>query len=184
VIEMQRLAVLPLLIALTAGCAGEDPDSIAGEAAPAHVADLLIEEATAERLTPFFTGKPSVIADSAHGVAAIDTSAGRAILWATTPRSGPICYLVEFEASGGTRADPNCGPLLSTGVPMVTNLTRPVVAGRELVLVVGWTHESVTSVVLRTPEGEDSDLPLSERFFMAEVAAERVPKKDFRKGDP
>jgi hypothetical protein len=180
---MQMLAVLPLLIALTAGWAGEDPDSIAGEAAPAHIADLLVEEATAERLTPFFTGKPSVIAASAHGVAAIETSAGRAILWAATPRSGPICFVVEFGANGGTRADPKCGPRLSTGVPMVTNLIRPVVAARELVLVVGWTHESVTSVVMRTPGGEESDLPLSERFFIAEVPAEHVPKKDLRKGE-
>jgi hypothetical protein len=178
---MQKLAVLPLLIALAAGCAGEDPDSIGSEAAPAHVADRLVEEATAERLTPFFTGKPNAIADSVHAVAVIETSAGRATLWAATPQSGPICYLVEFEADGATQTKPRCGTRLSTGVPMVTNLSRPIVAGRELVIVVGWTHESVKSVVLRTPEGEESKLALSERFFIAEVPAERVPREDFRK---
>lgn len=173
---------MPLVVFVTAGCGGEDSTFPAGEPAPAPVVERLVEEATAERLRPFFTGKPNVIADSAHGVAAIETFAGRAILWAATPDPGPICYLVEFEASGmGLREDAKCGPRLSTGVPMVANLSRPVVAGKELAVVVGWTHESVTSVVLRSPEGEESILPLSERFFITVLPADRVPK-EFHEG--
>lgn len=185
-IEMRRFAVLPLLVALTAGCAGEDPDFVAGEPPPVPVAERLVEEGTAERLTPFFTGKPNVIAESAHGVAAIETSAERAILWAATPEPGPICYFVEFEAlttaHGKPQGEAKCGTRLSTGVPMWVDLKRPVVSGEELVIVVGWVHESVGSVVLRSPEGDESELPLSERFFMADLRADRVPK-DFREGE-
>lgn len=174
-----------MLVALTCSCAGDDSDVTAGERAPVPVAERLVAEGTAERLTPFFTGKPNVIAESAHGVAAIETSAGPAVLWAATPESGPICYFVEFEAltteSGEPRGDAKCGTRLSAGVPIVFNLSRPVVDGTELAIVVGWTHESVKSVVLRSPEGDESELPLSERFFMAEVPADRVPK-DFREG--
>ena len=182
---MRRVVVLPVLVALTFGCGGEDSDFIAGERAPLPVAERLVEEATAERITPFFTGKPNVIAESAHGVAAIETSSGRAVLWAATPETGPICYLVEFEAlttaTGKPQGDAKCGTRLSEGVPIVFNLSRPVVHGSELAIVVGWAHESVASVVLRSPEGDESELPLSERFFMAEVPADRVPK-DFREG--
>jgi hypothetical protein len=160
-------------------------DFIAGEPAPVPVAERLVEEGTAERITPFFTGKPKVIAESAHGVAAIETSAGRAILWAATPEQGPICYFVEFEAvteaHGKPQGEAKCGTRLSSGVPMLVDLNRPVVGGKELVIVVGWTYESVKSVALRSPEGDEAELPLSEGLFMAEVPAERVPR-DFREG--
>jgi hypothetical protein len=183
---VRRFAVLSLLVALTCGCGGEDSDFIAGERAPVPVAERLVAEGTAERITPFFTGKPNVIAESAHGVAAIETSAGRAVLWAATPEPGPICYFVEFETrtseSGEPRGDAKCGTRLSAAVPTAIQLSRPVVDGRELAIVVGWTHENVKSVVLWSPEGDESELPLSERFFMAEVPADRVPT-DFREGD-
>jgi hypothetical protein len=166
--------------------AGEPSDFVRGEPAPAAVAERLADEGTAERLTPFFTGKRDVIAEAAHGVAAIETAAGRAILWAATPQAGPICYFVEFEAltnaNGEPRGEAKCGTRLSAGAPTAIQLSRPVVDGRELVIVVGWAHESVASVILRSPEGDESELPLSERFFMAEVPAERVPKV-FSKGE-
>jgi hypothetical protein len=174
-----------VLAAVTFGCGGEDSNFIAGERAPPPVAERLVEEATAERITPFFTGKPNVIAESAHGVAAIETSAGRAVLWAATPETGPICYFVEFEAltkaTEKPQEDAKCGTRLSEGAPIVFNLSRPVVDSSELAIVVGWAHASVASVVLRSPEGDESELPLSERFFMTEVPADRVPK-DFREG--
>jgi hypothetical protein len=185
---MRRFSALLLLVLVTlaVGCGGEDPDFIAGEPAPSNVTRLLVAEGTAERLTPFFRGKPNVIAESAHGVATIETSAGQALLWAATPEPGPICYFVEFEAlttaSGKPRGDAKCGTRLSAGVPIVTNLSRPLVDGMELAIVVGWAHESVKSVVLRSPEGVESELPLSERFFMAELPAKRVPN-DFRQGE-
>jgi hypothetical protein len=186
VTAVRLFVVLSVLVALTCGCGGDDSDFIAGEPAPLPVAERLVAEGTAERLTPFFTGRPDVIADSAHSVAAIETSAGRAVLWAATPEPGPICYLVEFEAltthSGEPRGDAKCGTRLSAAVPTAIQLSRPLVDGRELAIVVGWTHESVASVVLRSPEGDESELPLSERFFMAEVPAERVPR-DFREGE-
>jgi len=182
-----RLAVVVAALALaavTAASALALYDFIAGEPAPVAVAERLVEEGTAERIAPFFTGKPSVIAESAHGVAAIETSAGRAILWASTPEGGPICYLVEFEAltraSGIPRGDAKCGTRLSRYVPIVADLSRPIVDGTELAIVVGWAHETVTSVVLRSPEGDEWELPLSERFFMAELPADRVPK-EFRR---
>jgi hypothetical protein len=185
VTAVRRFAVLSVLVALTCSCAGDDSDFTAGERAPVPVAERLVAEGTAERLTPFFTGKPNVIAESAHGVAAIETSAGPAVLWAATPETGPICYFVEFEAltteSGEPRGDAKCGTRLSPAVPTAIQLSRPVVDGRELAFVVGWTHESVESVVLRSPEGDESELPLSELFFMAEVPADGVPK-DFREG--
>jgi hypothetical protein len=178
---MRRFAVLPLLLALTAGCAGEDPDFRAGERAPSEVTRLLVEEGTAERLGPFFAGKANVIAESAHGVAAIETSGGRATLWAATPEAGPICHVVEFEAVPAVSGHANCGTRLSDAVPIAVNLSRPVVQGRELVVLVGWTHESVKSVVLRSPEGDESEVALSERFFLAALPADRVPK-EFRAG--
>jgi hypothetical protein len=187
VTAVRRFAVVSVLVALTCGCGGEDSDFIAGERAPAPVAERLVAEGTAERLTPFFTGKPNVIAESAHGVAAIETSAGRAVLWAATPEPGPICYLVEFEEltteSGEPGGDAKCGTRLSAAVPTAIQLSRPVVDGRELAIVVGWTHESVKSVVLRSPEGDESELPLSEGFFIADVPADRVPREDFRESD-
>jgi hypothetical protein len=186
VTAVRRFAVLSLLVALTCGCGGEDSDFIAGERAPVPVAERLVAEGTAERITPFFTGKPNVIAESAHGVAAIETSAGRAVLWAATPEPGPICYFVEFETrtseSGEPRGDAKCGTRLSAAVPTAIQLSRPVVDGRELAIVVGWVHESVATVVLRSPEGGESELPLSEGFFIADVAADRVPR-DLREGD-
>lgn len=169
--------MLPLLVALTTGCSGEDPDFSAGEPAPSAVTQLLVEEGTAERLGPFFAGKASVIAESAHGVAAIETSGGRATLWAATPEAGPICHFVELEALAAVNGHANCGTRLSAAVPMVVNLSRPVVQGRELVVLVGWTHESVRSVVLRSPEGDESEVALSERFFLVEVPADRVPRE-------
>jgi hypothetical protein len=152
----------------------------AGAPAPAAVAERLVEEGAAERLTPFFTGKADRIAASAHGVTTIETSAGPAILWASTPASGPICYLVTFAAleteAERLRGKAKCGTRLSAGVPAVFNLHRPVVERRELAIVVGWTHESVDSVVLRSPEGDEVELRLSERFFIAEVPAHRAPE--------
>jgi hypothetical protein len=183
-----RLAVVGVALALAAVMAASALalyEFIAGEPAPMPVAERLVEEGTAERITPLFRGKPHVIAESAHGVAAIETSAGRAILWAATPEAGPICYFVEFEAltraSEEPRGNAKCGPGLSVGVPIVIELSRPIVDGRELAIFVGWAHESVTSVVLRSPQGDESELPLSERFFMAELPADRVPK-GFRRG--
>jgi hypothetical protein len=184
-----RLAVVLAGLAFAGVMAASAPapdDFIAGEPAPVHVSERLVAEGAADRLTPFFTGNPNVIAESAHGVAAIDTSAGRATLWAATPEPGPICYFVEFEALTTTTGKPGgeakCGTRLSAAVPTAINLSRPVVDGRELVIVVGWAHESVASVVLRSPEGDESELPLSERFFIAEVPADRVPR-DFRDGE-
>jgi hypothetical protein len=174
------LAVLGLA-AVTAASAWALYDFIGGEPAPVAVAERLVEEGTAERLTPLFAGKPNLIAESAHGVAAIESSEGRAILWVATPEQGPICYFVEFEAltraAGRPQGEAKCGTRLSTGVPIVADLSRPVVDGKELAIVVGWAHESVETVVLRSPEGDESKLPLSERFFMAEVPAERVPQE-------
>lgn len=185
-----RLAVVLVALALAGAMAASGMalyDFIAGEPAPPDVTKLLVEEGTAERIVPLFRGKPNVIAEAAHGVAAVETTRGRAILWTAPTRDGPICYFLEFERlserSGAPRGESNCGSHLSTGAPMVFALHRTKIDGSELAIVVGWTHQSVGSVFLLSPEGAERELALSERFFIAEVPADRVPK-DSRGGEP
>lgn len=94
---MRRFVVLAVLVALTSGCGGEDSDFIAGDPAPPSVTRLIVEEGTAERIGPLFFGKRNVIAEEAHGVAALETSKGRVLLWAAPSAGNAICYFVEFE---------------------------------------------------------------------------------------
>jgi hypothetical protein len=185
-----RLAVVVVALALAAVMAASALalyDFIAGEPAPPDVTELLVEEGTAERIVPLFAGKPNVIAEEAHGVAAVETSAGRVLLWTAPTVDGPICYFVEFarlsERKGTPQGKANCGAHLSPTAPIIFFLHLATVGERELAVVVGWTHESVGTVVLRSPEGDEQELPLSERFFVGEVPAERVPK-DPRDGKP
>jgi hypothetical protein len=185
-----RLAIVVAALALAAVMAASALalyDFIAGEPAPPDVTKLLVEEGTAERIVPLFQGKPNVIAEAAHGVAAIETRHGRAILWTAPTKGGPICYFLEFERLSEKRGTPqgesNCGSHLSTGAPMIFVLHRAMIDGSELAMVVGWTHQSVESVFLRSPEGVERELELSERFFIAEVPANRVPT-DSRDGKP
>jgi hypothetical protein len=174
-----RLAVVLAALALaavTAASALALYDFVAGEPAPPDVTELLVEEGTAERLEPLFAGKPDVIADEAHGVAALETAAGPVLLWAAPTVDGPVCYFVEFarlsDRAGTPQGDANCGPHLG---PAIFFLHRATVDDRELAVIVGWAQEDVGSVWLRAPDGDERELELSERFFLAEVPADRIP---------
>jgi hypothetical protein len=176
----RRLAVVIAALALAAVMAASAwalYDFIAGEPAPPDVTELLVEEGTAERLELRFAGKPDVIADKAHGVSALETPAGPVLLWAAPTVDGPVCYFIEFarlsDRAGTPQGDANCGPHLG---PFVYFLHRARVDDREVAVVVGWVQEGVASVWLRAPDGDERELELSERFFLSEVPADRVPK--------
>jgi hypothetical protein len=178
--QWPRLAVVLVGLALAAVMAASALalyDFIAGEPAPPDVTELLIEEGTAERLEPLFVGEPNVIAEKAHGVAALETAAGPVLLWAAPTIDGPVCYFVEFarlsEEKGTPQGEANCGPHVG---PFVFFLHLATVDDRRVAVVVGWVQENVGSVVLRSPDGTERELELSERFFIAEVPADRVPK--------
>jgi hypothetical protein len=186
----RRLAIAVVTLALAAVMAASALalyDFVAGEPAPPDVTKLLVEEGAAERIAPLFAGKRNVVAEEAHGVAALETPAGRVFLWTAPTIDGPICYFVEFERlserAGAPRGEGHCGPHLSAGAPMIFVLHRATIDGRELAIVVGWAHESVESVVLRSPEGVERELEVSEGFFIADVPADGVPK-DSRDGKP
>jgi hypothetical protein len=175
----RRLAVVLAALALAAVMAASALalyDFIAGEPAPPDVTELLVEEGAAERLEHLFAAKPDVIAKEAHGVAALETSAGPALLWAAPTVDGPVCYFVEFarlsDRAGTPQGDANCGPQLG---PFIYFLHRARVDDREVAVVVGWVQEGVASVWLRAPDGDERELELSERFFLAEVPADRIP---------
>jgi hypothetical protein len=187
---MRRFAVLPLLAALTVGRGGEDPDFDVGEPAPPSVTRLIVEEGTAERLGPLLFGKPDAIEQAAHGVAALETSKGRVLLWTAPGAGNAICYFVEFERlserSGSPQGEANCGhrPIPTTPVrtvPILLVLHRATIDRSDLAILVGLTHESVKSVALRSPEGDEHELALFENLFIAEIPADRVPK-DLREG--
>jgi hypothetical protein len=174
-----RLAVVLaglLVAAVMAASALALYDFVAGEPAPPDVTNLLVEEGTAERLDPLFAGRANVVANSAHGVAALDTAAGPVLLWTVPTVDGPVCYFVEFarlSARAGTpQGDANCGPHLG---PLIFFLHRATVDDRQLAVVVGWPQEDVGSVWLRAPDGDERELELSEGFFFAEVPADRIP---------
>jgi hypothetical protein len=165
-------------------------DFIAGEPAPPSVTRLIVEEGTAERIGPLFFGRPDVIAQAAHGVAALETSKGRVLLWAAPTEGNAVCYFLEFERlserSGSPQGDANCGhrPIPTAPartVPILLVLHRATIDRSDVAILVGLTHESVKSVYLRSPEGDEDELALFENFFIAEIPADRVPK-DLRKG--
>jgi hypothetical protein len=187
---MRRFAVLVLLVGLTVGCGGDDPDFIAGEPAPRNVTRLLVEESTADRIGLVFAGDPDVMAQATHGVAALETSSGRVLLWAASTGGNAICYFVEFERlserSGSPQGEAKCGhrPIPTAPartVPILFALHRATIDGSELAILVGSTHESVDSVSLRSPEGDEEELALFENLFIAEIPADRVPR-DSREG--
>lgn len=176
-----RLAVVTavlLLAGLTAASALAIYDFVVGEPAPTPIAEQLAEEGRADPIIPFFAGIPDVVAKSAHSVAAIKTSGGRAILWAVTAEPGPVCYFVEFETltrrTGQPRGEAICGTRLSSAVPVAYNVSRANVGRRQVVTVVGWVHDNVASVLLRAPDGTEREVALSERFFIAEVRVEKA----------
>lgn len=182
---MRRFLVLPVLVALTCGCGGEDSDFIAGVPAPPSVTRLIVEEGTAERIGPLFFGKRNVIAEEAHGVAALETLKGRVLVWAAPSEGHAICYFVEFERlskqSGSPQGEAHCGhrPIPTAPartVPILLVLHRATIDRADLGILVGMTHESVKSVSLRSPEGDEQELPLFENFFIAEIPAHRIPK--------
>jgi hypothetical protein len=166
-------------------------DFIAGEQAPPKVTRLIVEEGTAERIGPLFFGKPDVIGKAAHGVAALETSRGRVLLWAAPSAGDAICYFVEFERlserAGAPQGEAHCGhrPIPTAPartVPILLVLHRAAIDGSEVTILVGLTHESVKSVSLRSPEGAEDELEIFEGFFIVEIPAGRVPK-DLREGN-
>jgi hypothetical protein len=138
-----------------------------------------------------FGGNPDVIAQAAHGVAALETSEGRVLLWAAPTAGNAICYFVEFERlserTGTPQGEANCGyrppPTPPVTISVLFVLHRATIDRSELAILVGWTHESVESVSLRSPEGDERELALFENFFIAEIPAYRVPK-DSQDGKP
>jgi hypothetical protein len=190
-----RLAVVFAALALaavTAASALALYDFIAGDPAPPDVTRLIVEEGTAERIGPIFSGNPDALAKAAHGVAALETSEGRVLLWAAPTRGNAICYFVEFERLSERRGSPqgetNCvyRPLAtepSPTVPVFYVLHRATIEGTELAILVGWTNESVQSLALRSPNGDERELALFENFFIAAIPPEHVPR-DSRDGEP
>jgi hypothetical protein len=182
-----RLAIVVAALALAAVMAASALalyDFIAGDPAPPSVTRLIVEEGTAERIGPMFVGEGDVLARAAHGVAALETSKGRVLLWAAPTRRNAICYFVEFERlserSGSPQGEANCGyrppPTPPVTLSFLFALHHATIDGSELAILVGWTHDSVESVSLRSPEGDERKLDPFENFFIAEIPADRVPE--------
>jgi hypothetical protein len=179
------VAVSLALAAVLAASAFALYDFMAGDPAPEDVTRLIVEEGTAERIGPIFTGNPAVLRQSAHGVAALRSIRGRVLLWAASTEGNAICYFVEFEAlskrRGSPQGDANCAYRPTRTAPAGTMpvffvLHRAEIAGSPLAILVGWTGEGVESVSLRSPEGEERELDLFESFFLAEIPVDRIPQ--------
>jgi hypothetical protein len=179
-----RLAVVLAAVALAAVMAASALalyDFIEGDPAPPDVTRLIVEEGTAERLGGFFIGNPQ----AAHGVAALETTKGRVLLWAAPTAGNAFCYFLEFETlserSGSPKGQANCAyrePLSAPArtVPINFVLHRAAIDESPVAILVGWTHDSIESVSLRSPEGDERELTLLENFFLAEIPADQVPK--------
>jgi hypothetical protein len=147
-------------------------DVIAGKPASPPVTARLVDEATAKRIVPLFAGEPTVEADKAHGVLAIETPAGPAALW-TVPTGGPVCYFVELvrvsERAGKPFGDSRCTARPSPIVPIVWTRSDVDAGGRTVRLLAGYLAENVGSLWLRSPDGDSTRVQTAERFFLAEI---------------
>jgi hypothetical protein len=185
---VKRVAVLPVLVAVAFGCGGEDSDFSAGERAPLPVAERLVEEATAERITPFFTGKPNVIAESAYGVAVAGvprplffnprvTGPKRTVIETTDSRGRPLRLsvipieggerCVERQTRNGTST--GCGSALWTDEGIQVH---PTLMG-SMVFVSSSVGREVAKLELHHQDGHVLELPIVERFVLHDVPRAR-----------
>jgi hypothetical protein len=152
-------------------------DLVAGKSASPPVTARLVDEATAKRIFPLFAGEPTVEADKAHGVLAIETAAGPAALWTVPTRDGPVCYFVELvhesERAGRPVGDSRCTPKPSPTAPILWTHADLKVEGRTVRLLAGYLAGTVGSLWLRTPDGDSTRVETAERFFLAEIDADR-----------
>lgn len=154
-------------------------DLVAGKPASPPVTARLVDEATAKRIVPLFPGEPTAEADKAHGVLAIQTTAGPAALWTVPTGDGPVCYFVELvrlsERAGKPVGDSRCTPHPSPTAPIVWTRADIEVEGRTVRLLAGYLAGTVGSLWLRTPDGDSTRVETAERFFLAEIDADREP---------
>jgi hypothetical protein len=148
-------------------------DLVAGKDAPDPIEQRLVDEATAKRIIPLFGTEPTVDAEAAHGVLAIDTAIGPAALWTVPTRDGPICSFIEFVSRSETDGQPvgksRCGPGPSATVAIDWWRVREAVRGRTVTLVAGFVHESVSAISIEAP-GVQRRAQVAERFFLADVS--------------
>ena len=185
----RRLAVAVLVasFALAGGVAGSAfglgdrlLELVAGTPAPPPVTERLVEEATAERITPLFSGKPNVDAERAHGVLGVETSAGPVLLWTAPTEDGPVCYFLEVvrasERAGRPHGASRCIARAWRGITW--QRSRVPMGDRSLLLLAGYTSGDVASIWLQSPQGAIRRLPIGERFFLGELPREPVDMRD------
>jgi hypothetical protein len=150
---------------------GRLTDLVAGKDAPDPIEQRLVDEATAKRIVPLFAREPTVEAEAAHGVMAIETAIGPVALWTVPTSGGAICSFVETvsrsEAEGRPVGKSRCGPRPSVTGPIDWWRVRDAAGGRTITLVAGVVHESVASLSIEAP---GRPLELAERFFLADVS--------------
>jgi hypothetical protein len=184
----RRLAVVAASLTVAAVLAASALalyDFVVGDPAPEDVTRLIVAEGTAERIGPVFAGNPDVLRQGAHGVAVLQSTKGRVLLWAAPTAGKAICYFVEFEElsklRGSPQGDANCSyrpppTQPAQTMPLFFVLHRATIDDTELAVIVGWTGDGVESVSLRSPEGHEQELSLFENFFVAEIPADRIPE--------
>jgi hypothetical protein len=152
---------------------GRLTDLVAGKDAPDPIEQRLVDEATAKRIIPLFADEPSVDAEAAHGVMAIDTAIGPAALWTVPTQDGPICSFVEFvsrsEAEGQPVGKSRCGPQPSPTLAVDWWRVRGTAGGRTVTLVAGFVDAQVSSISIEAP-GVQRSADVAERFFLADVS--------------
>lgn len=158
---------------------GRLTDLVAGKDAPDPIERRLVDEVTARRIVPLFAGEPTVDAEAAHGVMAIETAIGPVALWTVPTQDGPVCSFVETvsrsQSEGRPAGKSRCAPRPSATGPIDWSRVQDSVRGRTITLVTGLVHESVASLWVQPPGQAERRLELAERFFLADVSDLREP---------
>ena len=182
-IAFAALAFAAILATSALAWGGRLLDFVAGEPAPPSVKQsFALDNEARKKVLPIFRSRsgPAVIAERAHGVLAVETSAGPVVIWAAPTHGGGVCYIIDIEALRRPEGRPNgaggCSPTpMSPTVKLEHALGITRVGERNLRLVHGRVTPDVAAVELRYANGDSEELPLVEGFFLHEPRQDVEP---------